>query len=121
MPCSISKEQTTARGKDPSAYVPIARLLHELPEDTLAKLKMKFDVAYFVATAKLAFCKYAALCQLQAHHGVNVGTEYTNEYSAKTFCHYIAKTRQQDLANNLSSAKFSSILMDSTTDKRFRE
>ena len=37
--------------------------------------------------------------------------------TAKTFCHYIAETRREDLAENLASAKFFSILMDGSTDK----
>lgn len=43
-----------------------------LPEDTKAKLKVKFDIAHFVAMEKLAFAKYPRLCELEAHHGVDV-------------------------------------------------
>ena len=77
---------------------------------------MKFDLAHFIATEKIAFSKYPALCKLEAHHGVNVGTKYNNEHTAKTFCHYTAETRRQDLAENLTSAKFFSLLMDGTCD-----
>ena len=66
---------------------------------------------------KMAFSKYPALCELEAHHGVSVGREYTNENAAKMFCHYIAETRREDLAQKLASARFFSILMDSTNDK----
>ena len=66
------KQQATARGLGPSAYAPIARLLSEISEDTMAKLRVKFDLAHFVATEKIAFSKYPALCKLEAHHGVNV-------------------------------------------------
>ena len=65
----------------------------------------------------MAFSKYPALCELETHHGVNVGSEYTNKNAAETFCHYIAQTRREDLAQKLASANFFSILMDSTTDK----
>ena len=75
---------------------------------------VKFDLANFIATAFRS--KYPALCKLEAHHGVNVGIEYNNEHAAKTFCHYIAETRRQDLAGNLASAKFFSFLMDGTCD-----
>ena len=87
----------------PSAYAPIARLLSVISDDTMAKLRVKFDLAHFVATEKIAFSKYPALCKLEAHHGVNVGIEYNNEHAAKD---YIAETRRQNLAANLASAKF---------------
>ena len=48
---------------------------------------------------------------------MNVGTEYRNEHAAKSFCHYIAETKREDLSNHLASAKFFSLLMDGTTDK----
>ena len=57
-PQLLKKEQAIAKGDGPSAYAPIAQLLHELPEDALVKLRIKIDLAYFVATEKLAFCKY---------------------------------------------------------------
>ena len=91
------KQQATARGLGPSAYAPIARLLSEISEDTMAKLRVKFDLAHFVATEKIAFSKYPALCKLEAHHGVNVGIEYNNEHAAKEFCHYIAETRRRKI------------------------
>ena len=45
----------------------------------MAKLQVKFDIAHFIATEKLAVSKYPALCALEARHGVNVGSEYNNE------------------------------------------
>ncbi len=38
-----------------------------------------FDIAYVVATEKISFKKYPKLCALEASHGVDVGTTYTNE------------------------------------------
>ena len=102
----LQKEQAKSKGQGPSAYAPIAKMLNDLPEQSLSKLRIKFDLAYFVATEKLAFTKYPALCELEAHHGVIVGTEYTNEYAAKTFCHYIAETGREKLAENIATTKF---------------
>ncbi len=113
----LTKEQAEARGQGPASYAPIARALHQLLEDAMAKLRVKFDIAYFIATEKLAFRKYPALCELEAHHGVNVGIDYINEHAAKTFCHYIAESRREESVKNLASAKFFSVLMDGSTDK----
>ena len=113
----LKSESALSKGEGPSSYAPIARVLHGLPKDAMAKLRIKFDNTHFVATEKMAFSKYPALCELETHHGVNVCSEYINENAAKTFCHYIAQTRREDLVQKLASANFFSILMDSTTDK----
>ena len=104
----LKKAPSISKGECPSAYAPIARLLHELPEDALGYVsnKILISILNFVAIEKIAFRKYPALCELEAHYGVNVGTEYTNEQTAKSFCHYIAETRREDLSNHLASAKF---------------
>ena len=112
----LKKEHADSAGLGPSSYAPIAKALNVLPDDTKAQLRVKFDLAYFIATEKLAFTKYPALCELEAHHGVNVGTSYTTVDAGKSFCHYIAETRREDLANCLSKAKFFSLLMDGSTD-----
>ncbi len=65
-------------------------MLCEYSEDTKQMLKIKFDIAYFVATQRLAFIKYPALCDLESKHRVNLGTSYRNENAGKTFCHFIA-------------------------------
>ncbi len=113
----LAKEHAEAKGQGPASYAPIVRAVHELPEDELAKLRVKSDIAHFIATEKLAFSKYPVLCELEAHHGVNVGSDYVYENAAKTFCHYIAESRREELAKNLASAKFFSLLMDGSTDK----
>ena len=64
----------------------------------------------------MSFSKYPKLCELEARHGVAVGTAYTNEVPGKTFTHYIAKTKRQELAEKLASAKYFSLLMDGSTD-----
>ena len=87
-----------------------------LPDDSKAKLRVKFNIAHFVATEKLAFTKYPSICKLEEHHGVDVGTSYTNEVAGKSFCHYIAESRREDLSQCLSKATFYSLLMDGSTD-----
>ncbi len=44
-------------------------------------------------------------------------SDYVNKNAAKTFSHYIADSRREELAKNLASAKFFSPLMDGSTDK----
>ena len=96
------KEQSRSAGLGPQSYAPIVRSLSALPEDRKANLRVKFDIAHFVATEKLAFTKYPRICALEAQHGVDVGTAYTNEVAGKTFCHYIAESRREELLKCLS-------------------
>ena len=39
-------------------YTPIAKQLHQMPQDTMAKLQDKFDIVRFVQNEKLAFSDY---------------------------------------------------------------
>ena len=51
----LLKEQSRSVGLGPQSYAPIARSLSALPEDVKAKLRVKFDMAHFVATEKLVY------------------------------------------------------------------
>ena len=113
----LKKEHADAKGLGAASYAPIAQLLQGLSVDERAKLSKKFDIAYFAATEKLAFTKYPSICQLEARHGVDIGTSYLNKSAGMTFCHFITESRRQELRTILSSAKFFSILMDGSTDK----
>jgi hypothetical protein len=62
------KAQAEAAGQGPSSYAPVAKALHHLSEDAKGPLRAKFDVAYVIATEKLAFTKYPTL--LNYWHGM---------------------------------------------------
>lgn len=102
----LKRDKARAEGREASSYAPIAKALCELSEDTKSTLRVKFDIAHFVATQKLAFTNYPALCQLETKHGVNVGTAYTNESAGKMFCHFIAESRRECLVEHLRNANF---------------
>ena len=55
------------------------------------------------------------MCELQEKLGTNVGTAYRNQNAAKTFCHFIAESKREQLAAKLAKAQFFSILMDGST------
>ena len=88
------------------SYSPIARALSKLPDLEKSELRVKFDLAYLIAKEKLAFSKYPKLCELEARHGVSIGTSYTNEVVGKTFTYYIAKARKQELTEKLEHTRF---------------
>ena len=69
-----------------------------------------------MVTEKLPFVKYPQICELESHHGVNLGTSYINETAGKERIHYIAESRRQELRQKLAKAKFFSLLLDGSTD-----
>ena len=102
----LRKSQAQTKGLDASAYAQIAKALNQMSEGDRKTLRVKFDIAHFVATQRLAFANYPALCQLESKHGVEVGTTYHKENAGKTFCHFIAEYRRDHLKEILSKAQF---------------
>lgn len=113
----LKKQRAVSAGLGPSSYAPIAQALAKPDDDEREKLRVKFDIAYFVASENLPFMKYPRICELEAHHGVSVGTSYANENAGKEFIHYIAMASREELKQQLASAKFFSLLLDGSTDK----
>ena len=101
-------------GLGPSTYACIAQAFVKPSDDERENLRVKFDIAYFLAKENLPFTKYPRICELEARHGLSVGTSYRNENAGKEFIHYIA---EMELKQRLGSAKFFSLLIDGSTDK----
>ena len=70
----LNKQRAESLGLGLAYYAPIAKALNTLSEDEIERLKVKFDIAYFVATEKLPYMKYPKICELEARHGVKIGT-----------------------------------------------
>ena len=111
------REQAQAKGQS-LVTLPgsITEAFSKIGEQERSRLKVKFDIAYFVAVEKMAFTKYPKLCQLEALHGVDLGTNYCNDVACKTFCHIISQSKYQSLTNELTKANFFSLLLDGSTD-----
>ena len=115
--CLLKKQHAICAGLGPSTYACIAQAFVKPSDDEREKLRVKFDIAYFLAKENLPFTKYPCICELEARHGVSVGTSYRNENAGKEFIHYIAETKREELKQRLGSAKFFSLLIDGSTDK----
>ena len=67
--CAVSyfkKEHEFAQGLSTLSDTPIVKALHNLFSEEKARLDKKFDIAYVVATEKLAFTKYPKICKMEA-------------------------------------------------------
>ena len=74
------REQAQAKGQSlVTSPGSITEAFSKIGEQECSRLKVKFDIAYFVAVEKTAFTKYPKLCQLEALHGVDLGTNYRND------------------------------------------
>ena len=113
----LKREHARMSGSDPTAYAPIARALNRISDAEKDQLRHKFDIAYFMAIEKISFRKFPQFCELEARHGVEIGTAYTNEIACKSFTHYIAESQHRQLFEKLAHAKFFSLLIDGSTDK----
>ena len=81
------------------------------------RLKVKFDIAYLMAKESIAFTKYGKLCELEARHGVKIGSSYLTNNTAKDFTHFIAESMKRGAVEEVARAKFFSIFLDGSTDK----
>lgn len=113
----LKKQHAGSAGLGPSAYAPITKAFNKLSDEERGKLRLKFDIAHFVATENLPFTMYAKICELEVHHRVDLGTYYINENAGKEMIHYIAESRRQELMTKLANAKFFSVLLDGSTNK----
>ena len=69
-----------------------------------------------MAKEGLAFETYAAICELEERHDVDIGTAYKTAPSANQFTHFIAQRQRNQFLEDLTGKKFYSFLMDGSTD-----
>ena len=103
--------------ESPASYAPIFRALTTISPEEMERLRVKFDVAYFIAKENIAFTKYSKICALEERHGVKVGSNYLTNNAAKDFIHFIARYMRTDVVSEVSRTKFFSIYLDGSTDK----
>ena len=70
----LRKEEAQSTGVDITTYMPIVQSLSSISEQECQKLRIKFYIAYFIATEQLAYQKYPKLCGLQTKLGMNLGS-----------------------------------------------
>ena len=83
----------------------------------MERLRVKLDIAHFIAKENIALTKYGKFCELEAQHGVKIGSSYLTNNAAKEFIHFIARSMKHDVISEVPKAKLFSIFMDGSTDK----
>lgn len=92
-----------------------------LNETQLGQTMKKFDIAYFVAKKELPFAVYEDLIALEKRHGVDLGDVYNNRKQCAEFVDINAQFIAEQLNEDLTEAKFYSVLKDGSTDKSVTE
>ena len=103
----LKRAQARDNGQDASSFAPIVKVCIQMSEKDKDMLRVKFDIAHFVATRQLSFTNYPVICQLENKHGLDVGMAYCNQNAGKTFCHFIAESKRAKLGGKIEKSLFS--------------
>ena len=76
----------------------------------------KFEIAYVIVKVEMPLVKYHALIELEEKLGVELGTNYCSDKQCAVFIDCIGEELGSQLQNDLSRAKFLSVLTDGSTD-----
>ena len=107
--------QAKASSEPVTSYAPIAHALLMLDKPERARMRRKFEVYCLMAKEGIAFEKFPSLCELEAHHEVDLGHAYRTAVSAKSFTHYITQAQHEQFLRSLVETKFYSFLVDGST------
>ena len=88
------RDLARAKGLGATAYDSIAQAVCTLSEDEQSKLRLKLDIAFFIASEQLPFTKYPQICELEQWHGIDLGAAYLNNKSCKEFTYYIVEANR---------------------------
>ena len=104
---------SATRGELSVTSAPIIAAITSLSHKDQAELCKKFNIVFLLAQEKLSFHKYPSICELEERQYVQLISAYRTKKAARSFCHYIAQCQRQQL---VETVKFSSLLLDGTTD-----
>ncbi|CAB3979843.1 zinc finger 862-like [Paramuricea clavata] len=120
-----SKGELSSNMENPLRPHPSQRTLEDgfskLNETQLEQTIKKFDIAYFVAKNELPFTVFEDLITLEKRHGVDLGDVYNNRKQCGEFIDVNAQFIAHQLNEDLTKAKFYSVLTDGSTDNSVTE
>ena len=92
-----------------------------MEKNEMARTKIKFETAYFVAKQELPLTKYKEILKHEKFHGVDTGDSYMTDVKAGEFIDFIAADLKSKLCKDLATANFFSVLCDGSTDSAVTE
>ena len=92
-----------------------------MEKSEVARTKIKFETAYFVAKQELPLTKYKEILKHEKFHGIDTGNSYMTDVKLGEFIDFIATDLKSKLCKDLATANFFSVLCDGSTDSTIIE
>lgn len=85
-------------------------------EEKRRQLKIKINIAYFIAKEEEPFVKFGPLISLHKKNGVDINPTYDNDVRCAEMIGQIADIMRESLSAKLKAAKYLAVLIDGDTD-----
>ncbi|KAJ8412747.1 hypothetical protein AAFF_G00116980 [Aldrovandia affinis] len=85
------------------------------------KMVKLFNIAYFIAKEEASFTMFPKLVALHQTNGLDLGSTYSNDQACHIFIMAIGSCFFEELQQSLKSARFFSIMSDSSVDRSVKD
>ncbi|KAK7156938.1 hypothetical protein R3I94_006858 [Phoxinus phoxinus] len=99
----------------------LVALFDRMDEAIQEKMVKLFNIAYFIVKEEMAFTMFPKLVALHHTNGLDLGNTYSNDQACRMFITAIGMTFIEELQEKLRSARFFSIVSDSSVDRSVKD
>uniref|UniRef100_A0A8C6NEU6 Uncharacterized protein n=1 Tax=Melopsittacus undulatus TaxID=13146 RepID=A0A8C6NEU6_MELUD len=92
------------------------QMLKSMNSITLGRVENIFRTCHAIAKSGRPFTDLDWMCKLDDMKGVDIGSVFRNDKSARMFIHFIAEVERRALKEKLEKCKFFSVISDGITD-----
>ncbi|XP_074876000.1 zinc finger protein 862-like [Buteo buteo] len=92
------------------------QMLKSMNSITLGRVENIFRTCHAIAKSGHPFTDLDWMCKLDDMKGVDIGSVFRNDKSARMFIHFIAEVERRALKEKLDKCKFFSVISDGVTD-----
>ncbi|XP_021234980.1 sperm flagellar protein 2 isoform X4 [Numida meleagris] len=96
------------------------QMLKSMNSITIGRVESIFRTCCAIARSDQPFADLDSMCKLDDVKGMDIGSVFRNEKSARTFIHVIAEEERKALKEKLKNCKFFSLISDEVTDSVFK-
>uniref|UniRef100_U3IHY9 Sperm flagellar 2 n=1 Tax=Anas platyrhynchos platyrhynchos TaxID=8840 RepID=U3IHY9_ANAPP len=96
------------------------QMLKSMNSITLGRVENIFRTCHAIAKSGRPFTDLDWMCKLDDMKGVDIGSVFRNDKSARIFIHFIAEVERRALKEKLEKCKFFSLINDEVTDSIFK-
>ncbi|XP_014809464.1 PREDICTED: sperm flagellar protein 2 [Calidris pugnax] len=96
------------------------QMLKSMNSITLGRVENIFRTCHAIAKSGRPFTDLDWMCKLDDMKGVDIGSVFRNDKSARMFIHFIAEVERRALKEKLEKCKFFSVISDGVTDSMLK-